>query len=342
MTEIIPTMRVLPAQQMRFALHFLAQTGISLDALLRGTGIAPADIDGTDFVFRERALWPLCTNLAAHFGADWYLRNPLLWGPELQSEVGLAVRYARNLGEGIQTIVDLIGQRWPMLALQQRAANGCLLLEGRRTESIPAEHWQMVTVFAALNFQSATASFLNGDKVRLHYRFDSPTPRYHAVVSELLKGQIVWNAPVASVEVPETLLDRVSPLSNAASYATIIDALHRSSERAGREASIAGRVTVILDGVSQGQKKAEEVAATLGMTRRTLERKLAGEGASFGVLAETALKYRLERLLTDGHRSPDVLAGIMGYHDGSSLTRACKRWYGVSLSAVRERILTQR
>ncbi len=337
-TELVPLSRSLPAQQVRFALHFLAQSGFALEDLLRGTGIDLADIDKADFVFRERALWPLCTNLAARFGEGWYLQLPMLWGPELQSEVGLVVRYAPNYGEAIATTVEMVGVRWPIVTVRQRAVNGSQLIEIERTDALPAEHWIMVQVFAAMNFQSSSATFLGDDVARLHYRFDAPAPPYHAAVTALLKGEIVWNAQGATVEVPDSLCARVSPLANHNSYVTLLESLHRAQQRVEREDSVSGRVQAFLERITVGQKRADSVAAALGMARRTLERKLADEGTAFGTLADAALKYRLERLLSDGLRAPDALAEVLGYHDGSSLKRACLRWYGMSLSALRQKV----
>ncbi len=337
-TELVRPSRSLPAQQVRFALHFLAQSGIPPEDLLCGTGIDVADIDKADFVFRERALWPLCTNLASRFGDGWYLQLPMLWGSELQSEVGLVVRYAPNYGEAIQTTVDLVGVRWPVVTVRQRAVNGTHVIEIDRTDSLPTEHWIMVQVFAAMNFQSSSATFLGDDIARLHYRFDAPAPSYQAAVAALLKGEIVWNAQVATVEVPDALRARVSPLANHNSYVTLLESLRRAQQRIDREESVSSRVQAFLEGVALGQKRADAVAAALGMARRTLERKLADEGTAFGALADAALKYRLERLLSDGQRAPDVLAEVLGYHDGSSLQRACRRWYGMPLSAVRHKV----
>jgi AraC-like DNA-binding protein len=79
-----------------------------------------------------------------------------------------------------------------------------------------------------------------------------------------------------------------------------------------------------------GTAKAEDVAAKLGLSERSLRRRLAAEGTSFAdVVAGQRSHAALHLLADDRLRLPDV-ADRLGYATAASFGRAFRRWYGVS------------
>ena len=84
-----------------------------------------------------------------------------------------------------------------------------------------------------------------------------------------------------------------------------------------------------------GKAHAGEVARQLGMSRRTLARRLAAEGLSFaGVLAELRIDLA-KRHLRDGHLPISEIAWLLGYREVSAFTHAFKRWTGKTPRQVR-------
>lgn len=99
--------------------------------------------------------------------------------------------------------------------------------------------------------------------------------------------------------------------------------------------SLSDRVMrVMLDGLAQGGARQELVAAELGMSQRSLSRRLAGEGTSFVRLLDD-----LRRDLAQAHLAAGVevtqVAFLLGYGEPSSLAHAFRRWTGQSPSAWR-------
>jgi len=88
----------------------------------------------------------------------------------------------------------------------------------------------------------------------------------------------------------------------------------------------------------EGYPRVDWVAAKLGLTRRSLQRRLARHGTSFTDLVSKLLRERSEGLLTN---SPDTVTSIamsLGYTDAAHFSRAFKRWTGTSPSAFRNRL----
>ena len=84
-----------------------------------------------------------------------------------------------------------------------------------------------------------------------------------------------------------------------------------------------------------GQARAGEIARKLGVSRRTLARRLSSEGLTFaGVLQR--LKFDLaKRHLADETLSISEIAWLLGYQDVSAFTNAFKRWTGKAPTAMR-------
>ena len=88
-------------------------------------------------------------------------------------------------------------------------------------------------------------------------------------------------------------------------------------------------------GTPQGGKS--EVASMLGMHPRTLQRHLTAENTSFEALRETIQKEMAMRYLCETRIPLSQLAGLLGYAEQSVFTRACRRWFDQTPSAMRKR-----
>jgi AraC-like DNA-binding protein len=84
-----------------------------------------------------------------------------------------------------------------------------------------------------------------------------------------------------------------------------------------------------------GKARLEKIASRLGMSKRTLARRLSAEGVSFnGILGELRL-YLAKRYIRDPHLSISEIAWLLGYQEVSAFTHAFKRWTGKTPREVR-------
>lgn len=70
------------------------------------------------------------------------------------------------------------------------------------------------------------------------------------------------------------------------------------------------------------------VATSLFMTPRTLQRRLAGEGASFSELLQDVRRQRADQLLDETVRSMGSIATELGFSDAVAFSHAYKSWTG--------------
>jgi AraC-like DNA-binding protein len=77
-----------------------------------------------------------------------------------------------------------------------------------------------------------------------------------------------------------------------------------------------------------GKVRAPEIASQLGVSSRTLARRLAAEGLTFATVLDRLRADLARRYLQDEDLPISKVAWLLGYQEGSAFTHAHKRWTG--------------
>lgn len=130
-----------------------------------------------------------------------------------------------------------------------------------------------------------------------------------------------------SVTIPDAILDRPYLRPRAA-------ALNQQAHefRAGirGDGTLAGSIRAVLPMLIEQRRATLDTIADLAfMSRRTLQRRLAGEGASLAKLIDEARAEMTLALLQDGARPIAIVAADVGYASNAGLTHAVRRWTNV-------------
>src|SRR5262249_2957845 len=80
------------------------------------------------------------------------------------------------------------------------------------------------------------------------------------------------------------------------------------------------------------------VASELGMSERTLQRRLEAEDTSFAALLDSTRRELAGEYLRRVHRSHAHAAYLLGFGDQSSFFRACRRWLDLSAGQYRSQL----
>ena len=91
--------------------------------------------------------------------------------------------------------------------------------------------------------------------------------------------------------------------------------------------SVENAVTLLLP---HGNAGANEIARKLGVSQRTLARRLSAEGLTFAAVVKNLKRDLAKRHLADVSLSISEIAWLLGYRDVSAFTHAFKRWTGIS------------
>lgn len=149
---------------------------------------------------------------------------------------------------------------------------------------------------------------------------------------------LAFDRPATRLLLADADLDAAIPSRNASLYA-----LHEKV-MAGRLASLGNarisyRVSEeIMRRLPQGEPRREEVASSLALADRTLQRRLHAEQTSFQALLDGARRELARKYLADEHYSLGQVADLLGFVDQSNFFRACKRWFGLPPGQYRQRL----
>ena len=107
----------------------------------------------------------------------------------------------------------------------------------------------------------------------------------------------------------------------------------RSSKHSSFVSSVENEVALLLP---HGEARASTVASKLGVSRRTLARRLASENLTFAGVMQRLKSDLAKRHLADESLSISEIAWLLGYQDASAFTHAFKRWTGKTPRAARQ------
>ena len=101
------------------------------------------------------------------------------------------------------------------------------------------------------------------------------------------------------------------------------------ADRRGDKSQLRTRVeNAISSLLPHGKVPIEDVARSLGMSERTLARKLSDEGLNFTEILQHMRHDLAVRYLDDRNLHVSKIAWLLGYHEVSGFTHAFKRWTG--------------
>ena len=165
----------------------------------------------------------------------------------------------------------------------------------------------------------------------LHVSFHTPPPEQGAAYLEDFFGcDIHFNADCNVV-----VFDREQAAQKLLTHNMMLTQSHEKmlDEYLSRvdQNDLANRVKCrIQDKLALGSPTQADIASTLGMSLRNLQRKLSEQGTSFkDILEQTRRKLALE-YIEQRHLTLGEIAYLVGFSSAANFNRAFKRWTGVS------------
>ena len=174
----------------------------------------------------------------------------------------------------------------------------------------------------------------------LRFEFAHGEPQDFAPYREFLHGPCAFNCPQTAVYLPLTQAQRGNARGDTSAYALARETCERLlsevSAQAVQTSSTSARVRRLLLTLPAGSLNEEQAARYLFVSRRTLCRRLASEGNSFRGIRERVWADLALQHLADPRLSVDSIATMLGYADSAAFRKACRRWFGMPPSALRQ------
>jgi AraC-like DNA-binding protein len=162
-----------------------------------------------------------------------------------------------------------------------------------------------------------------------------PEPVYAARLLQSLRADKIRFSQAANrMEFDRRNLDLPIATADADAFRLARDQCERELDRLGLRGSLVTRVRALLGARDRELPALARVARELGMSVRTLKRKLAEEGTTYSGLVDEVNLGRAAMLL-QRELTVEEIADRLGYSDAANFTRAFRRWTGKSPRAYR-------
>ena len=161
-----------------------------------------------------------------------------------------------------------------------------------------------------------------------------PTPE----LNKFFGSKITFGADVDEVTFSPSI--KRIPVVSADTYLDLLvhyceEALADQGNRGLFGTSAENAIAVLLP---HGKARRSEVARKLGLTQRTLARRLSSEDLTFSDILQNLRIALANRHLADKELSISQIAWLLGYQDVSAFTNAYKRWTGHTPRTARRRV----
>jgi AraC-like DNA-binding protein len=167
--------------------------------------------------------------------------------------------------------------------------------------------------------------------------FAYPAPAYRSEYARIFEGAERFDQPFTGIVFDRRLLNTASPVRDEDVHGALRSIAERRVLRLTERTPYAVRVHEFLmqQGSAASRSDMKAVAASLGLSVRSLRRRLAAEGQTYAAVANDAFAAIAKHLLRDKQHTIQEIAYEMGFSDTSTFHRAFKRWTGTTPRAYR-------
>ncbi len=264
-------------------------------------------------------------------------------GIRLSGDPRLALRIAASMPSGAFGIVEYVCRSAPTLGAALRqwvrylnllddAVTVALVVEGdraylrveRESEApAPASH-ELCWALVARQARELCAAPFRMISVDLAHRAPGDVAPYRA----WFEAPVVFGAEYTQLVMPAVALDA----SLVSSDPKLLAILTRAADELGRKVSTDPTLTaqikrVLRETLRSDGASIEYVAGKLGLTGRSLQRRLKDEGTAFQTIRE-AVRHELAQRYLDDNLSISEISFLLGFSEPSAFFRAFKRWTG--------------
>jgi AraC-like DNA-binding protein len=288
----------------------------------------------------------------ARFGADkvsevwelavaWSGNATLGMDPELTSRfvnfdvVGYAMLSSPTLRAGLENLSRYLALISDAATFELRPeGENCWLALGHigNTRCVPRQRQE----YGLLSVLTLCRWLTRPDVRALGAEFAFPDPQDFRPYRIALACPLRFGQPATRILLAAEDLDAPIPSRNPSMFALHDRVIQERLDSLGT-ARFSYRVSEeIIRRLHDGEPRREDIASSLALTDRTLQRRLQAEQATFQRLLDDARRELARKYLTEDRLSLGQVAYMLGFVDQSNFFRACKRWFGLPPGQYRQ------
>jgi AraC-like DNA-binding protein len=240
-------------------------------------------------------------------------------------------RAQRTVGEGLEAFERFADHAWGTSAavrIEQCGAHS--FVEFRIGPPLPRHAVEYLVTRTAIGLRRSGAA---ARVVRFRHAPGGTAREYERA----LRCEVRFRQPKTGLSLLRADLARPLRTANLQAAEALAAALVRPAARPPSPLSTRA-AAAIEAALARGQRiDREALARSLGMSGRTLSRRLAAERRLFRHLADDVRRALAERLIGDESLALSEVAACTGFADAAAFGKAFRRWFGAAPSAVRKK-----
>jgi AraC-like DNA-binding protein len=256
--------------------------------------------------------------------------------PRILGSIGFMMSTAPTLGKAYQTLIDYLPLllEGAVLQMEQTVEGTLLTLELNEPNLQPIEYflaclvnWPRWLTGQQIPTRVVYLSFPEPENIQTYQRFFAAEVQFDAPHNQLLLASdyLALNCIDANPEMHQLHREFADSLLSKSNQQSALMAQTRNLIR--RQLNEGG-----------GTVRREQIADTLGLSLRTLQRKLGALSTSFQDVYDHTRREVGLQLIQRGQLSFGEIAFQLGFSNQSAFQKAFKRWMGVAPSAYRQQI----
>lgn len=181
-------------------------------------------------------------------------------------------------------------------------------------------------------------TWTHGDEVK-SMRFRHRKPAHADLVEKVFECPVLYDAPVDCLEFDESIVDKPMPASNPLLVKQLSRRLDKVLLSMDDPNSVRLAVYRLVEAMLvDGLPTANGVAKKLGISERTLRRRLSEEKQSFRDILAQVRKDICEIQMAEPNFTMTEISQQLGYSEHSAFVRAFRGWFGITPTEYKRRL----
>ncbi len=318
----------------------LAQSfGADGPAQLRSVGIDPSLLDDSRACVPYRA-WSAALDATARAAGrpDFALELAQRQDLGILGALGVAVRHCADVRTAMACAQRYMFVHCPAIAFGLGVVPGtdlALFTFGFRTEGLGAAVQATelsVGLAARISHELGSAPRYCG------VHFPHPRQAPLAAYARVFEAPVHFESPVCGLAFEPAQL--TAPIEGASAPVHELALEHLARQADDSKASLTTRVRRhVQQALGTGESRCPDIAGSLAMHPRSLQRQLRAEGTTFASLRDAVRAELCRSYLAFADLPLTEVAALLDYGEQSVLTRSCKRWFGKTPKQLRRELV---
>lgn len=314
----------------------LDQLGADTDALLAEFGLTRAHFDDAENTIETTVVGRLFRRIVETTGCDQL--GILLGRPVTLSAMG-AVGVLMQASPSVAHAIEAMGKHFHVHdqgAQLSVEADGSAVRLCYRITARDVDMLEEIYTLAAMGGLGFLRGLCGKNWRPLEFELPFRRPRAVDALRKALGVPLKFDAEQLKMTFPASDLARPLPSADPLLYRMMSERIEQLEAQQRRD--LVGRVRDVMQTVIFLEaSSASIVASRMGMSLRTLNRRLREHGTSLQEIRDQVSAEAACQLLGNTEKSASEVALILGYSDSSAFTRAFRRWRGVPPAQWRAR-----